>query len=106
MRRVLIFVSLFAFGAMLGACNDSGGASLLVVVDRSLHEPLEASLEQYAETMRLADFDVYVEAWGPGTVWDLKDFIFEQVDSRGIEGRASHRGRSAGVVVQTTRALR
>lgn len=86
MRCMLTFISILALGATLPGCNDSGEQSLLVVVDPSIYETLEASLEQYAKTMRLADFDVYVEVWGPGTAWELRDFIFEQVDSRGIEG--------------------
>lgn len=96
MRYVLAIIGILVLVTSVIVCGDSGEGdpgeppgprSLLVVVESSLHEPLRASLEQYAETMELARYEVHVEPWvSPGTVDELKDLLFEYVDSDGIEG--------------------
>jgi hypothetical protein len=59
----------------------------LVVVESSLYEPLQASLDQYAQSVRSEGFEVYMEPWSPpGTVDDLKALLFDQVDHHHIEG--------------------
>ena len=83
MRYVLTFVLL---GALIAGCGGSDDRSFLVVVESSLHEPLQDSFEQYAETMRLAQFEVHVESWVPGTVDELKGLLFDYADRHGIEG--------------------
>jgi len=77
-------------GALAVGCGDSDSPPLergfLIVVERSLDEPLKASLEQYAETMRLSQFEIYVEPWGPGTADELRALVFDYIDRHDIEG--------------------
>ena len=96
MRNLLAILGIFVLVTSVIVCGDSdgpsGARSLLVVVESSLHEPLRASLEQYAETMKLAQYEVYVEPWAPTSVGkrerllELKTLLFDYVDSHGIEG--------------------
>ncbi len=87
-RRLACALLLGAFLAV--GCGGGDGPlvdrEFLIVIEDSLYEPLEASLEQYAETMLLAQFNVRVVRWIPGTVQELKALLYEQVDSHGIEG--------------------
>lgn len=81
---------LLLWGVLFGACGTSGSEpserALLVVVESSLYEALQPSLEQYTDTMALERFVIRVESWAPGEVDELKALIFEQVDLNGIEG--------------------
>lgn len=91
MRYVIAIIGIFALVTSVIVCGDPGeepGArSLLVVVESSLHEPLRASLEQYAETMELARYEVHVESWvSPGTVVELRALLLKHFESNGIEG--------------------
>lgn len=88
MRYLLAFLVVVGLSVLALECGDSssGQRSLLVVVESSLYEPLEASLEQYADTLALEGFEVYSETWSSGDVWALKDLLFEHVDRHGIEG--------------------
>jgi hypothetical protein len=73
-------------GALLFGCGGADSREFLVVVESSLYEPLQASLDQYAESMQAEGFEVRVESWSPGTVDDLKALLFDQVDRHHIEG--------------------
>ncbi|MBW2686665.1 MAG: hypothetical protein JRE19_12230 [Deltaproteobacteria bacterium] len=74
-------------GTLIFGCGDSDSQSFLIVVESSLHDPLEASFEQYAETMRLEGFEIHVEPWVlPGTVEALKALLFDYIDIHDIEG--------------------
>jgi hypothetical protein len=88
MRRFLF--ALIVVGGLVIYCGDSGqraaDPSLVVVVESSLYDSLEESIEQYAEAMRLDQFEIYVEPWGPGTVIELKQFLFDYADTYQIEG--------------------
>ncbi|MFW2387021.1 MAG: C25 family cysteine peptidase [Polyangiales bacterium] len=96
MRYVVAVVGIFVLVVSVIVCGDPDGEpgtrSFLVVVEGSLHEPLRASLEQYAETMALERYEVHVQPFVPQSVdegdhvWELRDFLFEFVDSHGIEG--------------------
>jgi len=89
-RQLAALLCICVSGLPWIGCGDASEEpverSFLVVVESSLHEPLRESLEQYAETMQLAYFDVYVEPWVSGTVQDLKSLLFDYVDRYGIEG--------------------
>ena len=72
-------------GSLIACASDSKG--FLVVVEGSLYEPLQASLDLYASSLEAEGFDVYVERWeGGDSVEALKDLLFEQVDRHRIEG--------------------
>lgn len=96
MRYVVAAVGILVLVTSVIVCGDPGGEpgtrTFLVVVERSLHEPLRASLEQYVETMALERYEVHVEPWASESVdeldqvWDLRDLLFEYVDEHGIEG--------------------
>ena len=91
MKRHLAALLCFCLsGVPIIGCGDASEEpverSFLIVVESSLHEPLRESFQQYAETMQLAYFDVYVEPWASGTVDDLKSLLFDYVDRYGIEG--------------------
>jgi hypothetical protein len=96
MRYVLAVLGIFVLVTSVIVCGDPGEEvatrSLLVVVERSLHEPLRPSLEQYAETLALAEYEVYVERWAPESaeerdqLLELRALLFDYVDSHGIEG--------------------
>jgi hypothetical protein len=77
-------VSLLSIALLFGCGADS--QDFLVVVESSLYEPLQASLDQYAEAMHAEGFEVHVEPWSPGTVDDLKALLFDYVDRHQIEG--------------------
>lgn len=82
----LVLLNTLIFG-----CGDSDSqpidGSFLIVVEGSLHDPLEASLEQYAETMRAEGLEIHVEPWVlPGTVEGLKALLFDYIDLHDIEG--------------------
>jgi hypothetical protein len=89
-RQLAALLCICVSGLPWIGCGDSSEEpverSFLIVVESSLREPLRDSLEQYAETMQLAYFDVYVEPWVSGTVDDLKALLFDYVDRYGIEG--------------------
>ncbi len=89
-RQLAALLCICVSGLPMIGCGDSSEEpverSFLIVVESSLREPLRESLEQYAETMQLAYFDVYVEPWVSGTVDDLKSLLFDYVDRYGIEG--------------------
>jgi len=89
-RHLAALLCICVSGVPMIGCGDASDEpverSFLIVVDSSLHEPLRDSFEQYAETMQLAYFDVYVEPWVSGTVDDLKSLLFDYVDRYGIEG--------------------
>lgn len=91
MRYVLAIIGIFALVTSVVVCGDPGeppGArSFLVVVESSLHEPLRPSLEQYAETMEQAGYEVHVEPWvSSGSVVELRALLLEHFESNGIEG--------------------
>lgn len=75
---------LFAAALMVGCGADDRG--FLVVVEGSLYEPLETSLEVYSDSVEAEGFEVYVESWNPGTVDELKALLFDHVDRHHIEG--------------------
>ncbi len=89
-RQLAALLCICVSGLPMIGCGDASEEpverSFLIVVESSLREPLRESLEQYAETMQLAYFDVYVEPWVSGTVQDLKALLFDYVDRYGIEG--------------------
>jgi len=72
--------------AFLVGCGADSTRGLLVVVDSSLYEPLQASLDQYAQSVQSEGYEVYVEPWNPGTVDDLKALVFDYVDRHHVEG--------------------
>ncbi|MGB5694234.1 MAG: C25 family cysteine peptidase [Polyangiales bacterium] len=72
--------------ALLVGCGADSTRGLLVVVDSSLYEPLQASLDQYAQSVQSEGYEVYVEPWNPGTVDDLKALVFDYVDRHHVEG--------------------
>lgn len=96
MRYGLAIIGIFILVTSVIVCGDPGEEpgtrSFLVVVESSLHEALRPSLEQYAETMALARYEVQVERWAPESVdernqlLDLRTLLFDYVDSHGIEG--------------------
>lgn len=91
MRYALAIIGIFALVTSVIVCGDPGEPpgtrSFLVVVESSLHEQLRASLEQYAETMELARYEVHVEPWeSSGTVVELRALLLEHFESNGIEG--------------------
>ena len=58
----------------------------LVVVDARIEAPLQLSIDQYAATLALQGINVHVEAWGPGTVKELRALLFDYIDHVGIDG--------------------
>ena len=78
------------FVGAIAACADSGGftaeRNLLVVVEESLHGQLRDRLEAYAETLRREQVVVHVQPWAPGSVEELRDFLFQHVDEHRVEG--------------------
>jgi hypothetical protein len=58
----------------------------LVVVNAGIEAPLQLSLDQYAATLALRGINVHVEAWGPGTVQELRALLFDYIDHVGIDG--------------------
>ena len=84
--RVVIGSVIAALAMAAPGCDGSADRSLVVIVEASLHAPLKASFDQYAETMREARYEVQVVPWVPGDVHELKDLIYEYVDDFGVEG--------------------
>jgi hypothetical protein len=88
MRRFLY--ALIVVGGLMIYCGDSGqqaaDPSLVVIVESSLYDLLHESVEQYAEAMRLEQFEIYVEPWKPGTVQELRQLVFDYIDAHQIEG--------------------
>ncbi|MGB5546256.1 MAG: hypothetical protein WBM74_06765 [Polyangiales bacterium] len=72
-----------------GSGGDGNGLQerdFLVVVESSLAEALQPSLARYAENMQIANIEVYVELFEPGTVEELRQLLFQYIDVQGIEG--------------------
>ncbi len=88
MMRFLI--RLILAGALTIGCSDSKpqpkNQSLVVIVESALYDSLEASLDQYAETMRREQFEIYVEPWGPGSIQALRQRLFDYIDLYQIDG--------------------
>lgn len=57
-----------------------------MVVESEIYEPLQVTIEQYAETLQREGVQVHVKAWEPGTVDELKTLLFEYDDLFDIEG--------------------
>lgn len=82
-------VVLVSAPALRGCGSDSAGPQerdFLVVVESSLAEALQPSLERYAENMQIAKIEVHVEPFERGTVEELRGLLFEYLDDHGIEG--------------------
>jgi hypothetical protein len=80
-------------GAFVTGCGDSlvddpepVNQTFLVVIDADLYPTLADRLDQYVDTMRGEQFDVYIEPWLPTHVDELKALLFDHVDLHGIEG--------------------
>jgi hypothetical protein len=89
MMRSLLPLLLVA--GLISGCGDGRevvqpAESFLIVIDRALHPSLESRLDQYVETMRSEQFQVYVEPWAPTDVDELKALLFDYVDLYDIEG--------------------
>ena len=85
----------FLFALVLGVglllyCGDPGERAaeprLVVIVESSLYDSLEESVAQYAEALRLEEFEIYVEPWEPGTVQELRRLVFDYIDTYRVEG--------------------
>ncbi|MBT8483910.1 MAG: hypothetical protein HKN97_03170 [Myxococcales bacterium] len=59
---------------------------LLVVVEEALAQVLGPSLTMYLNDLDNEGYLARIEPWTPGTVDELKAFLFEQVDTFDIEG--------------------
>ncbi|MGB5193127.1 MAG: hypothetical protein WBN70_09125, partial [Polyangiales bacterium] len=70
----------------LRSCPGDCKYEVVVVVERALESTLGPSLVQYVADLAAEGSRARVEAWGPGTVQELKDVLFEQVDLYGVEG--------------------
>ncbi len=70
----------------LGSCREDCKHEVVVVVERALESILGPSLVQYVADLTAEGSRARIEAWGPGTVQELKDLLFEQVDLYGVEG--------------------
>jgi len=91
MKRIIVVALVAAISALalLGCGSDSSTPKerdFLVVVETSLAEALEPSLDRYAENMQIANIQVHVEPFVPGTVEQMRDLIFDYIDEHGIEG--------------------
>lgn len=73
-------------GCRMNADPEPGHRELLVVVESGIYEPLQASIDQYAETVQLEGVNVHVQPWEPGTVDELKALLFEYDDLFDIDG--------------------
>ena len=83
-------IGLILAGALTIGCSDSEppptGQSLVIIVESALYDSLATSLDQYAQTMRLEEFEIYVEPWEPATVQALRRRLFDYIDAYHIDG--------------------